>query len=105
MWGANFTGADYVERDDTSVSGLRQRFAAAVVPYRSALSRIVANDEWDTAFVDALCEPPETFTYGGAVAHILTFSAYRRTEALLALNHAGFGQLGLGDPMRFELWR
>ena len=105
MWGANFTGTDYVERDDTSVPGLRQRFAAAVLPYRSALRRIVANHEWDTAFVDAVCEPPETFTYGGAVAHILTFSAYRRTEALLALHHAGFGELGLGDPMHFELSR
>ena len=101
MWGANFTGTDYVERTDASVDALRQRFAAAVGPYRSALRRIIAGREWGTAFVDAVCEPPETFTYGGAVAHILTFSAYRRTEALLALHDAGFGELGLGDPMHF----
>jgi hypothetical protein len=102
MWGANFAGTDYVEQDDTTVSGLRRRFAAAVVPYRAALRRIIDNREWGTAFVDAVCEPPQTFTYGGAVAHILTFSAYRRTEILLALHDAGFGELGLGDPMRFS---
>ena len=55
-----------------------------------------------TAFVDAVCEPPETFTYGGAVAHVLTFSAYRRTEALLAFHAAGYRDLGLGDPMHFD---
>jgi AraC family transcriptional regulator len=102
MWGANFTGADYVDRDDMSIDGLRQRFDAALGPYRSALRRVAANNEWDTAFVDAVCEPPQTFTYGGAVAHILTFSAYRRTEALLAFHDAGFRDLGLGDPMHFD---
>jgi hypothetical protein len=30
---------------------------------------------WDAAFVDALCEPPESFTFGAAVAHVLTWSA------------------------------
>jgi AraC family transcriptional regulator len=101
MWGANFTGTAYVDRDDTSVDALRGRWSAAVGPYRSALRRIAAGDEWGTAFVDAVCEPPETFTYGGAVAHVLTFSAYRRMVLLLVFHDAGFGELGLGDPMHF----
>ena len=36
---------------------------------------------WDDAFVDALCEPPEQFTYGGVLAEVLTSGVVRR-EAL-----------------------
>ena len=102
MWGANFTGADYVDRTEDSVPALRSRWDAAVGRYRAAVRRVAANDEWDTAFVDAVCEPPETFTYGGAVAHVLTFSAYRRTLLALAVHDAGYRDLGIGDPMHFE---
>ena len=27
---------------------------------------------WDDTFVNALCDPPETFTFGGVFAHIMT---------------------------------
>lgn len=101
MWGANFAGTDFVEQHDDDVPSLRRRWDAAIGRYRGAVRRIVAGDEWDTAFVDAVCEPPETFTYGGALAHILTFSAYRRTLLLGALHDAGVTDLGIGDPMRF----
>ena len=30
-----------------------------------------ARGAWDTAFVDATCEPPESFTYGGMAAHVV----------------------------------
>src|ERR1700756_3503413 len=29
---------------------------------------------WDDTFIDALCEPAETFTFGGVFAHIMTFT-------------------------------
>ena len=48
-----------------------------------------------------LCDPPEVFTYGGMVAHVLTFAAYRRTLAVQALDAAGISDLGWGDPMRW----
>ena len=49
------------------------------------------------------CDPPQTFTYGGgAIAHVLTFSAHCRTLALGALHDAGITDRGSGDPMRFE---
>jgi AraC family transcriptional regulator len=50
---------------------------------------------------DALCTPAEVFTYGGMIAHLLTFSAYRRTMVVLALNAAGIPDLGWGVPMRW----
>lgn len=52
----------------------------------------------DAAFVDAMCSPPEMFTYGGLLAHVLTFAAHRRTLVCGALHDAGITDLGAGDP-------
>jgi AraC family transcriptional regulator len=57
---------------------------------------------WDDTFVDALCDPPETFTFGGVFAHIITFNAHRRIMALDALRHLGVKTEGFGDPMEYE---
>jgi AraC-like DNA-binding protein/uncharacterized damage-inducible protein DinB len=57
---------------------------------------------WDDTFVDALCEPAETFTYGGVFAHIMTFNAHRRLMALDALRQLGVQTEGFGDPMEYE---
>lgn len=57
---------------------------------------------WDDTFVDALCEPAETFTFGGVFAHIMTFNAHRRLMALEALRQLGVQTEGFGDPMEYE---
>ena len=57
---------------------------------------------WDDTFVDALCQPPETFTFGGVFAHIMTFNAHRRLMALDALRQLGVKTEGFGDPMEYE---
>jgi AraC family transcriptional regulator len=57
---------------------------------------------WDDTFVDALCEPPETFTFGGVFAHIITFNAHRRLMALDALRRLGVKAEGFGDPIEYE---
>ena len=43
--------------------------------------------------------PAEVFTYGGMIAHVLTFAAHRRTLVVLALAKHGVEELGWGDPM------
>ena len=57
---------------------------------------------WDDTFVDALCEPPETFTYGGVFAHIMTFNAHRRIMALDAFRELGVHIDGFGCPIEYE---
>jgi AraC-like DNA-binding protein len=57
---------------------------------------------WDDTFVDALCEPAETFTFGGVFAHIITFNAHRRLMALDALRCLGAKVEGFGCPMEYE---
>ncbi len=58
---------------------------------------------WDDTFVDALCEPPETFSYGGVFAHIMTFNAHRRLMALDAFRELGVHVDGFGCPMEYEM--
>jgi hypothetical protein len=62
---------------------------------------VVAEGRLDETFVDAHCSPPEVFTYGGLIAHVLTFAAYRRTLVVGALGHAGITDLGYGDPRKW----
>ena len=62
---------------------------------------MIGANRLDETFVDAVCEPPEVFTYGGMLAHVLTFAAHRRTLAIGALHSAGITDLGAGDPMRW----
>ena len=80
---------------------MRDRLARVAPAYLSEVREVVAGGRLDETFVDALCEPAEVFTYGGMIAHVLTFAAHRRTLVALALNTAGVGDLGWGDPMRW----
>ena len=73
----------------------------AAPSFRRLVMTPVAEGRSDETFVDAVCDPPETFTYGGIVAHVLTFAAVRRTIAIGALTSAGIDDLGSGDPMRY----
>jgi AraC family transcriptional regulator len=62
---------------------------------------VIEQGRLDETFVDAICDPPEVFTYGGMIAHVLTFAAHRRTLVAGALADAGITDLGAGDPMRW----
>jgi len=70
-----------------------------------AFARLVRNvrdrGAWDDAFVDALCEPPESFTYGAVVAHVLTFGAVRREALAGVLTELG-APVADGDPVNWE---
>jgi AraC family transcriptional regulator len=56
---------------------------------------------WEDTFVDALCEPPETFTFGGTFAHVITFNAYRRMVAIDVLRALEVKVEGVGCPMEY----
>ncbi|HET8653246.1 MAG TPA: AraC family transcriptional regulator [Gaiellaceae bacterium] len=103
MWDAAVHDRQYdfeVERGET-VAGMRARLAAAGPGFLSEVRAIVDEGRLDETFVDAICDPPEVFTYGGMIAHVLTFAAHRRTLVCGALIDAGVGDLGAGDPMHW----
>jgi AraC family transcriptional regulator len=79
----------------------RARLGAAGPRFRDLVLTPIREGRADETFVDAMCDPPQTFTYGGVLAHVLTFAAVRRTMAIGALESAGVADLGSGDPMHF----
>ena len=103
MWDAAIHDEPYdfdVEQDE-SVAEMRSRLAESGPAFLAQVQAIVAEGRLDETFVDAICDPPEIFTYGGMIAHVLTFAAHRRTLVCGALIDAGIHDLGSGDPMRW----
>jgi AraC-like DNA-binding protein len=98
MWNAAIDNQPYdfsVEHDESTAS-MRTRLDDAGPRFLAK----VRGADFDETFVDATCEPPEVFTYGGMVAHVLTFAAHRRILVQGALEDAGITDLN-GDPVRW----
>lgn len=98
VWVAAIAG----EEQPPPVSGdLLDRLDRAGRRFAALARGIRDRGAWDDAFVDALCEPPQSFTYGGVLAHVLTYGAIRR-EALAGV----LGELGAdvasSDPLEWE---
>jgi AraC family transcriptional regulator len=92
---------DWALEENESIDAMRQRLALVAPAFLAEVRQVIAEGRLDETFVDALCEPAEVFTYGGMIAHVLTFAAHRRTLVALALKDAGVSDLGWGDPMRW----
>ena len=101
MWATAIEGGSQIPAGPTDVAGLRARLAAAEPLFRAAVVDPVQAGRAEETFLDATCTPPQTFTLGGVLAHVLTFSAVRRTLAVGALSSAGIADLGAGDPMGY----
>ena len=103
MWNATIATRDYdfgIERGE-SIESMRARLAEEGSTFLTQVREVSEQGRLDETFVDALCEPYEVFTYGGMIAHVLTFAAHRRTLVAGALVDAGITDLGAGDPMRW----
>jgi AraC-like DNA-binding protein len=103
MWDAVTHDRPYdfeIERGE-SVRSMRARLSEVGPAFLGQVQEIVDDGRLEETFVDALCDPPEVFTYGGMIAHVLTFAAHRRTLVCGAFADAGVTDLGAGDPMRW----
>ena len=103
MWSAALENRAYdfaVERDE-SLRSIRERLETAGPAFVAHLREVTEKRRLDETFVDATCDPPQVFTHGGMLAHVLTFAAHRRTLAIGALHSGGITDLGAGDPMRW----
>lgn len=103
VWIAAISGGEFPSGADKSVAGLRSRHEAAARRLREIVRGIGERGEWDDAFVDALCEPPQSFSYGAVIAHILSHAAHRRAVVLSALRELGVRELDSGDPIDWEM--
>jgi AraC-like DNA-binding protein len=103
MWNEVIAQRDYdwsVEEDET-VDHMRNRLDSVGPIFLGHVRDVVSEGRLDETFVDAHCTPPEVYTYGGLIAHVLTFAAHRRTLVVGALASAGVRDLGYGDPRKW----
>jgi len=101
MWELAEQGAgeyDLAQERGLSVDQMRAWLVDVGPRFRDLARRIDEEDLAEVTFVNTMCEPPEAFTYGGLLAHVLTFAAFRRTLVCGALWSAGITDLGAGDP-------
>jgi hypothetical protein len=82
------------------------RFERAALTFERLAKRIRDRGGFDDAFVDALCEPPQSFTYGGVLSHILSYGAVRREALTFVLIELGADvKPADGDPILWEARR
>jgi AraC family transcriptional regulator len=102
-WAAALTGGAWSPMDDADRTpcAMLARLDKADAKFHGVLTEVRNRSAWDDTFVDALCEPPETFSFGGMFAHVITFNAYRRMLAIDALRCLGVKVEGVGCPMEY----
>ncbi|WP_034341523.1 helix-turn-helix domain-containing protein [Deinococcus misasensis] len=101
VWLAALYGQSQTDHSDMSVQGLKTRAEKAALDFMAFARTIKEKGEWHVEFVDAVCTPPETFTFRGILAHVITFSAIKRQHLLDAFRTLGI-DLGTNDPILFE---
>jgi AraC family transcriptional regulator len=106
VWAAALTGGsirlmDNALPEDRTPSAMLTRMEKADAAFHNVLTDVHNRSAWEDTFVDALCEPPETFTFGGTFAHVITFNFYRRMLAIDALQRLGVAVEGFGCPEEY----
>jgi len=106
VWAAALTGGSMPLMDDAppehrTPSAMLRRLQNADAAFHKVLTDVRNRSAWEDTFVDALCEPPETFTFGGTFAHVITFNFYRRMLAIDALRRHGVKVEGFGCPEEY----
>jgi AraC-like DNA-binding protein len=107
VWTAALTGGVAPDLDgETPEQGTPAALLARLEAVDASFNRILGDvrnrNAWSDTFVDALCEPPETFSFVGMFAHVITFNTYQRLLALDALRRLGVNVDGFGCPTEFE---
>jgi AraC-like DNA-binding protein len=107
VWTAAITGGELPDISTAATASqtpatMLERLQKTDREFQKILRGVRDRGTWTDTFVDKYCEPPETFTFGGMFAHIITFNSYRRLLAIDALRSLGAGITGSGCPMDYE---
>jgi len=107
IWNAALTGSAPPEVHkqvpaEQTPDALLTRMEKSDAEFTRILTAVRNRNAWSDTFVDALCDPPETFSFGGMFAHVITFNSYQRLLALDALRRLGVKVEGFGCPTEYE---
>jgi AraC family transcriptional regulator len=105
VWLATIEGRDFPSREATQpATTTAQQLAAHHKDIGKHWATMVSEYSDDgrlgDTVIDALCDPPESFQLYGIVAHVLTYSAYRRGLARAMLARHGV-DTHRGDPLEW----
>jgi AraC family transcriptional regulator len=100
VWLAAIEGTDLPPERGDDAATLVRRHAEVAPRWLDAVRDIDRRGAWDDLLIDALCDPPESFVISSVVAHVLTFSAYRRLLARQLLRGLG-REVDTGDPIEW----
>lgn len=102
MAGRITTPAD-VRRDcGQTVPALSERLDRAAAGLAQVARSVSDSRAWDETWIDVLATPPETKTYGTAIAHVVTHSMHHRAQVLFMLRRLGVRDLPEGDVFSWE---
>ncbi|HLK13679.1 MAG TPA: helix-turn-helix transcriptional regulator [Fimbriimonadaceae bacterium] len=85
----------------TTLPEMRDALERGRVAFIEIIRSVERDHSWNLTFVDAVCEPPEVFSYGGVIGHVLTYNAYRRFALVSEFRSLGH-DVPLGDPIDYE---
>ncbi|HUJ62602.1 MAG TPA: AraC family transcriptional regulator [Kofleriaceae bacterium] len=102
VWTAAIAGRELPAERDRSIAGQQARLAAVQPRFDALIRRLRDRNEWDDVFVDALCTPPVSFTFGSVIAHILTVSVIRRQTVVDVMRELGVADVEARDPIEWE---
>jgi hypothetical protein len=103
VWVAAVRGLPLPDDSDVSPDGILARFERSYADFMDVVNGVRDQGKWDDTFVDGICAPAEAFTFGGMIAHVITYSACRRQAVLKTMEALGIGDLCHGDPLDWEM--
>ena len=80
---------DFAVEEHESLASMRSRLEVVGPAFLAHVREACTSGSLDEMFVDLTGDEPYAFTYGGMIAHVLTYAAHRRTMAVGALSSAG----------------
>src|SRR5262249_58532369 len=81
MWNAAVANRpyDFAVEQGESLASMRKRLAECAPVYLGHVREACEHGGLDDTFGDTTTGTPDFFTYGGMIAHVLTYAAHRRT--------------------------
>jgi AraC-like DNA-binding protein len=103
QWNASVANVpyDFAAESGASLDEMRATLAEAGPVFVGHVRDVAERGALDETFVDATEGGPWFYTYGGMIAHVLTYAAHRRTLVVGALASAGITDLE-DDPLTWE---
>lgn len=102
VWLASIDGADTPACGGDDLPSLMARLDEVGPRWLATVREIDRRGGWGDTLIDALCEPPESFVLGSVIAHVLTYSAYRRQQVRYWMHgDSPEESAGWGDPIEW----